>query len=337
MRKFIIAIVFMLGVIFILGRTAEVSDILETLKKANFGIVLLACALVLIWFVNQALAYWVIYRSMEMDERFEHILLLVPAAFFVNVVAPTGGMSGIAVFMAEARRKGISSARVMVANALYVLLDYLGFLAILSLAVIVMFRRNTFNTLELAPAMFILALIAILGFLLYQAMRSSVAFGNALAYMARQVNRLLWPFLHREYIAEYRAHDFAHDASGGLHRLRHKPRGLLLPALLAFNSKLMLLIIFALSFAAFDVPVSPGTIIVGYSIGFLFTAASPTPGGLGIVEGVLPLVLSTMWIPLGTGAVITLAFRAFTFWLPLLIGMAAFNWLGRGQEKRVIA
>lgn len=337
MRKFIVAIVVMLGVVFILGRTSEVNDILETLKKANYSIVLLAAGLVVAWLINQALAYWVIYRSMEMEERFENLLLLVPSAFFVNVVAPSGGMSGIAVFVAEARRKGISSARVMVANALYVMLDYMGFLAILGLAVVVMFRRNTLNSWELAPALFIIALLSVLGFLMYQGMRSSLAFGNALAFMARQFNRLLWPFLHRDYIAEYRAHEFAHDAAGGLRRLRSQPRGLLLPALLALNSKLLLLVIFALSFAAFQVPLSLGTIVVGYSIGFLFTAVSPTPGGLGIVEGVLPLVLSTMWVPLGTATVITLTFRALTLWLPLLIGMATFNWMGREHKRQVTA
>jgi uncharacterized membrane protein YbhN (UPF0104 family) len=50
---------------------------------------------------------------------------------------------------------------------------------------------------------------------------------------------------------------------------------------------------------------------------------------MGFVEGILPLALHTMTVPLTQAVLITLAFRALTLWLPLLVGAIAFRLLQR--------
>jgi uncharacterized protein (TIRG00374 family) len=169
---------------------------------------------------------------------------------------------------------------------------------------------------------FIAAVIVIL---LYLGMRSATALGRALAWMARWVNWIMRFFTHKEYLSEQRAYAFAHDAAEGLHELRRNPSALLKPILLALTNKALLITILLLTFLAFQVPFSVGTLIAGFSIGYLFLIVSPTPSGIGIVEGVLTLALSSLSVPLGAAAVITLAYRGITFWTPLLFGMVAFR------------
>lgn len=337
MRKFAFALILMLAVIFVMARTAEVSSIIDTLKEADWRFIVLAVFVLGVWFLTTALCYWSIYRAMDMEEKLGHLALTAAGAYFVNVVAPSGGVGGIAVFASEAKRKGISRARVMVATAVVVLMDYIGFMIMLGLGLIVLWRRSSISSTELVATAFMVTFISVLGSLLYKGMKSAEGLGNTLASMARRLNRMLWPFLHREYIAEYRAHEFAHDASGGLHRLRYQPKGLLLPAALAFLGKLLLVIIFLVTFLAFKVPFSAGTIIGGWSISYLFTIVSPTPGGMGVVEGLLPLSLVTLNVPLGAATVITLMYRGITFWLPLLLGMLAFRWLVREEKAQAFA
>ena len=337
MRKFVFALFLMLAVTFIMARTAEVSSIIDTLKEADWRFIALAIMIMGAWLLNTALCYWAIYRAMDMEEKLGHLALIAAGAYFVNVVAPTAGVGGIAVFAAEAKRKGISRARVMVATAVVVLLDYIGFMIMLALGLVVLFRRSSISTTELVATAIMVTFITVLGSLLYKGMQSAEALGNTLAAMARRVNRLFWPFLHREYIAEYRAYEFAHDASGGLHRLRYQPKGLLLPAIFAFTGKLLLVLIFMVTFLAFKVPFSTGTIVGGWSISYLFTIVSPTPGGMGVVEGLLPLSLATLNVPLGAATVITLMYRGITFWLPLLVGMLALRWLVRDEKAQAFA
>ena len=54
---------------------------------------------------------------------------------------------------------------------------------------------------------------------------------------------------------------------------------------------------------------------------------SPTPAGIGFVEGVVTLSLVSMTVPVGAAAVVVLGYRAITFWLPLLLGMLAMQWI----------
>jgi glycosyltransferase 2 family protein len=290
-----------------------------------------------LWLGNTALDFWAIYRAMGMDEKLGHLALIFASANFINIVAPSAGVGGIAVFAAEAKRKGYSRARVTVAGAIVVLLDYIGFLLMLALGLIVLIRRSTLSSTELVASAIMVVMVAILGSLLYSGMRSAAALGKTLVAMTRPVNRLLRPFLHREYIAEPRVHEFAQDAADGLHSLRHQPKSLLLPATLALTGKLLLTLIFLLCFLAYNIPFSTGTIVAGWSISYLFTIVSPTPAGIGLVEGVLPLTLTTLNVPLGAATVITLTYRGITFWAPLFLGMLAFRWLVREEKAEVMA
>lgn len=337
MRKFIFAVVLMLAIIFALARTAEIDSIVNTLRRADWRFISLAVIVIGIWLGNNALAYWTLYRSLDMDEKFSHLTLTVAAANFVNIVAPSGGMGGIAVLISEARRKGISQARVTVAGGVITLLDYIGFLIMLGLGITVLIRRSTLSSTEVVASAVMVVLALVLGSLLFIGMRSATALGNTLAAISRLLNRVLRPFIHREYFSEQRAREFAHEAAGGLYRLRHRPKRLLLPGVLAFVGKLLLALIFLLTFLAFKTPFSPGTIVAGWSISYLFTIVSPTPAGIGLVEGLLPLTLTTLNVPLGAATVITLVYRGVTFWLPLCIGMLAFRWLVREEKVEVLA
>jgi len=82
-------------------------------------------------------------------------------------------------------------------------------------------------------------------------------------------------------------------------------------------------------FLAFKVDFSAGTLVAGYSLSTLLAVVSPTPAGIGVVEGTMPLVLSSLRVPIGAATVITLAYRGVTFWMPFLLGIPALRLLSR--------
>jgi uncharacterized membrane protein YbhN (UPF0104 family) len=69
--------------------------------------------------------------------------------------------------------------------------------------------------------------------------------------------------------------------------------------------------------------------VAGFSIGYLFYIVSPTPTGIGFVEGAMTLVLGSLRVPVATAAAIVLAFRGLTLWLTVLYGMLVLRWVGR--------
>jgi uncharacterized protein (TIRG00374 family) len=321
MRKFFFAIALLLGFIFVIARLTEIQNIAETLQRGIWWFLGLALIIEFLWTINCGASFRAIYRAMGIEERIGTLSLIVLAANFMNVVAPSGGVSGLAIFISEARRRNYSSARVAAAGVLYLLFDYLGLIAILVIGLIIMIRRNDLSLVVILASMALVGLTMLFTYLINLGMQSAVSFGNALAKISRIINRIMRPLIHREYLSEAHAHEFAHDAAEGLILMRSQPRSILMPIFFAITNKAALLLIMTLVFLAFKIPISIGTIIACFSIGTLFVIISPTPAGIGVVEGALTLALTSMYISLEDAAVITLSYRGITFWLPMLAGM----------------
>lgn len=334
MRKLVVAVALLIGVIFIITQLADVEAILATLQRGDARFILLAVIVEVAWILNMAATYRAIYRALGMESRIEKLLVLSTAANFLNVVTHSGGVGGMALFISQAGRNGFSRGRVTIASVLYVLFDYAAFICVLTLGLFVLFRRNNLNLAELIASGILVLAAVVIAALLYLGMRSAQKLGAVLAWMARAVNRILRPFLHRDYLSETRAREFAHDAAEGLHEVWKTPTRLLLPASLALISKALLVSILFFLFLAFRVPLSAGTLIAAFSIAYLFFIVSPTPSGLGFVEGALTLALRSMYVPWGDAAVIALTYCGITFWLPLLVGMISFRWIGRAHPSR---
>jgi len=327
MKKFIVFLILFFGAGLVYLSFGELASIVETLQRGNPWFTLLAILFQLSWFAVTGFTYLSLYRTLGMDETLPKMALMTAAANFVSTVMPSAGMGGIAVFINNANRNGQSTGRVTIVSMLFVFFDYLAFLCVLALGLIVLFRRNDLDASEITASLIILAVAMGLGFLLYLGSQSAAALGRALAGMARLVNRVTKPFLHRQYLSEMRAHEFAREMAQDLKSLPPKWDSLILPFLLALAGKTLLMGILAASFLTFAVPLSAGVIIGGFSIAYLFLIVSPTPSGIGIVEGVMPLALTSLNVPWSEAVIITLAYRGITFWLPLGIGAFAFRQL----------
>jgi glycosyltransferase 2 family protein len=325
MKKIIVLMVIFLAVAFVYLSLGEIESIAQTLQKGNFWLILLAIFIQCGWFVIAGLTYLSLYRILGLDGTIQRMTLMSAAANFVNVIAPSAGVGGMAVFISHARRNGQSPGKVTVVSMLFVLLDYIAFLCVLTLGLIVLFRRNDLQASEITASMIMFAIAAGLGSMLYLGSKSATALGNALAWMARLINRLVGPFIHRDYLSETRAHRFAHEMSQDLQSLPERYRSLIRPLGYALANKALMMGILLVSFLSFEVPFTAGTIIGGYSIAYLFLIVSPTPSGIGIVEGIMPLALASLRVPWSQAVIVTLAYRGITFWLPLSVGAVAFR------------
>lgn len=331
MQKFFIILALFLGAMFVYLSFGEIETILQTLKQGIIWFVLLAILIQCGWFLVSGMTYLSLYRLLGMQGNLYEFSLMSTAANFVNIIAPSAGMGGMAVFISNANRNARSPGKATVASMVFVFLDYIAFLVVLTLGLIVLIRRNDLNPSEIAASAIMFAIATTLGILLYLGSRSAKALGNTLAWMARLVNRLALPFLHRPYLSEERACHFAREMAADLQSLPDRLRGLVKPMTLALLNKTLLMGVLMASFLAFRVPFSTGTIIGGFAISYLFLIVSPTPSGIGIVEGVMPLALSSLRVPWSQAVVITLAYRGVTFWFPLGVGALALRILNRGN------
>ncbi len=333
MRKFIVAIVLFLAVALIFLRFSELQNIADILHKSNWVFMTIAFLFELIWLFNCSATFGTLYRLMGLKESRSQLFLLTAAANFVNVVAPSAGIGGVAIFIDSAKRRNMPTGRIVVVGALYVLYDYAALLCMLAVGFVVLIRRNNLNAGELTAAFLLLALAMGMAALLYLGYKSAEQLGKVLAWLSRAVNWVARPFIHRDYLDVEYAHVFAREIAEGVSMLRGQRNGLIWPFLFALNNKALLICVMAFSFLALGTPFSVGTIVGGVSIAQLFVIISPTPSGVGVVEGVLPFALDALRVPWAAAVLITMVFRAVTFWFPLAVGGIAFRFLGSRKKK----
>jgi uncharacterized protein (TIRG00374 family) len=336
MRRLLTALIVLLAVYLVLSRFTELQQVVDTLGRGQWVWLLLALALQFGWLVNSAEMYKSIYRLLGLPGRLIQLLPLSITSNFINTAAPSGGVGGMAIFINDARRRGTSTVRVTIAGVLYLLFDYFGFICVLAVGLVVLFRTHNLTGVELgATAVLLLSALALAG-LLALGVSSPPDFERVLIALARAVNRIVWPILRRPYLSEERAHEFALEAGEGLSALRTDWRHYLLPAALSLMGKAWLIGILSLTFQAFAVPFDAGIVVAGFSIGFLFTIVSPTPSGIGVVEGAMTVALTSLGVPIGAATVITLAYRGLTFWLPFVYGFIALRVLEAQWGKHAV-
>ncbi len=76
-------------------------------------------------------------------------------------------------------------------------------------------------------------------------------------------------------------------------------------------------------FHAFGASPNKAVIVMAYFVGWIANAL-PLPGGIGGVEGGMIGAFAAFGVPVQTAVVAVLAYRAFSFWLPIVPGVAAY-------------
>ena len=332
MRKIVFAIVIFLAIALIILSFGELETILRTLQHAHTRYLILALVLQGAWFLVSGQTCRVIYHILGLKDSLRVLTLLSAAANFVNVVTPSGGMGGFAVFISDADRRGYSPGKATIAGMLVLFFDYFAFLCVLAIGLFIISRRQDLQLSEIIASFIMLAIAAGLGVTLYLGSKSGDKLGNFLAWLARLINKIIHFFIHRDYLSEERAHEFAHEMAQDLKALPNRARDLILPLSYSFSNKAIMILILAASFMCFEVPFDAGTIIGGFAIAYLFLVVSPTPSGIGIVEGVLPLALSSLRVEWSQAVVVTLTYRFVTFWVPFGIGAWALRALHMNED-----
>jgi hypothetical protein len=333
MRAFLLAVLLVFAVAFVFTRLAEVQQVAATLQRGDWRWVGLGFFVALAWIQNIGAKLRAILRALGEQESAFVLASLVLVVNLVSTVTPSAGVGGVAYFMARLRQRGHPLGRAASAAALYLLYDYFAALVVIGLGLVVLIRRNQLGAGEVLASLFLVAFAAAIAFFLYLGMRSAEQFGNALVELGEFGNRLVRPFTKGQpRFDTSRSRVFAQDFASGLELARRSPGGLITPAALALSNKAFLILILFLMFLAFNQPFSTGTLIAAFGINALFSVASPTPGGLGFVEGAMTQVMSANGIPLASATVVTLAYRGITFWFPLLLGFVSFQWEQRAGK-----
>lgn len=329
MRKILIILFTFVAIAIVIISLGELEQTWHTLQQSDLRYMLLLLTLLFLLQVIEGQTYKSLYHLMDMKESLRHLILLASASNFINVVAPSGGFGGVAIFVDDAGKRGNPRGLTAAVGALHIFLEYLAFMVMLALGWVVFIRRNDLQAGEITASIIMFCTMIGMTILIYIGSRSGEQLGKVLGWMAHKANAILWPFIHREYFHEIAAHEFGIEISEGLSMLHLKKRSTMVPFLLSLGVKCIQVTIMAVAFLAFAVPFTLGTIVAAFASAYLFLVVSPTPYGIGFVETLLPLALTSLGVGWENAVIVTLTYRSFTFWFPLLLGGISFRLLQR--------
>jgi phosphatidylglycerol lysyltransferase len=322
----------------VVTRVTEIQNLAQTLAGGLWGWVVVAAILQFLYYVVMTASYQAAFWTVEVRSRLFHLLPVTFAAIFVNVVAPSGNVSGMALWADDAARRGESPARTTAGALLQLIVDFTAFTLVLAIGMIYLFLQHDLKIYEIVGALIL--------FLLTLALSSVLALGLWQPELLRKL--LLWvkyvanglakrlkraDFFGDEWV-ERNAAEYT-DASAAIARY---PKRLVRTLGILFVAHLVDLASLYVLFLAFQYPIHLGALVAGYAMGILFWIVSPTPQGIGVVEGMMTLVFTSLGVPAAVAATVTLAFRGLTFWLPMLIGFIILRWVPTfGVEERSLS
>jgi uncharacterized protein (TIRG00374 family) len=302
----------------IVSRFDELSDFSLILTKGNLLWVLAAVVLQLLYYVATSASYQAAFTTVGIDSRLRDLFPLLFGVLFVNVVAPTGGASGVALFVEDGVRHGQSPVRTAAAIVIQFIISLIAFTVILAAGLAYLASQNRLQFYYLvASVILLLGIIFMSGVILLATRRPAMLrlilgrLQSGINWAAGKVKQI--PALSDEWIDRHVAEFEEAGAAITAH-----PIGLV-------NALWILLLAHLVNIAGLDAlflafSQSIGSLVAGYSVGFLFLFVSITPQGVGIVEGVMPVVFGSLGVPSGIATLTVLAFRGLTFWLPLALG-----------------
>ncbi len=319
-RRWIFGLLVVAFVWVVVSRFAQIKEFRDTLAQGRWQFVLLAGLSQIIYFVVFSASYQAAFATVGVRSRVRDLLPVTLSSLFINVVAPSGGMAGAALFIDDLGQLGQPKAHITIGAFLQLIADYLSFLLVLLVGLVYLFTQHDLKTYEVIASLILVALTLGLAGIPALSLWHPAYLHRLMTWFQGLANRLAGRLKRGDWFSQDWAERTAAEFSEAAAAAAERPWYLFRTIGIALAAHLMNIVTLDLVFQAFRQPIDLWPLVAGYAIAILFLIVSITPQGIGVVEGVLTLTLTSMGISPAVSASIALVFRGITFWLPLVLG-----------------
>lgn len=290
-----------LAIYFFRHESHEISNILPLFQQSHA--VWIACGLTLtaIYILLQAGMYVFSFKTVNEHVSLKKCLSLFLKRNLISVFLPGGGVTSLGFFSKNIERGNVKKSNIILASTLY---GFVGILSVVLVAIPVviwmaLFSQASFNAgIALGITMLFLALIIL-------AVRSFWQKGKVYKIILQYYPQVesIW--------ADVRENQYS---TKGFFTT------VFLSVLIEFTGMAHMLI----AMAALGLTIRVDAAVTGYIVATLFLLISPFLRGMGAIELSMGVLLTHFGYSTTEAISITLLYRTFEFWLPLLSGVFSF-------------
>lgn len=300
------------------AKRADIPATWDALRGASAAWTTVAVGLAGLAMVNQMLLHRASQRSLGLRIPTRDVWGATNAAFFVNAVAKSGGLAGVVAFTSTSKRHRQPRSTTIAAYLVVTVLVQWGFALSLLAALIVLNTGGRVTTTEVVASlvfgMYTLGLAVAVGAAFHS--RRTLRLVHALPVRVVRVVR-------RDRSAPPVDHQAADALFDSLQSLRRSPRLVVGTVGHAIGVQVIEVAMLWTTLRAVGADVGPAVAIVAYSVAVMFLIASILPGGVGLVEASLAVVLAGYGLPVGTIAAAVVVYRVIELWIPFTVGAIA--------------
>jgi phosphatidylglycerol lysyltransferase len=295
------ALFIILASLFVFHQKQELRNVRNTLAEANNYWILAGLALVGFYIFVQGVMYVTSFASINIRLKLWDAIILFLKRNFISLFLPAGGVASMAFFTKEIERDGVTRSQIYYASSIRA---FVGILSVVVVAIPAFLFVVSGGSLGIGSWIALAGVILLL-LLMFYGYFSIMSKGRIHSILVK------WFPKAEMFIEELKANKINH---------RQFINTVLVSVLIEFIGIAHVYI----SIVALNLNVSFSTAVIAYLVVVIFLIISPFLRGLGAIEVSMAYVLVKSGFSNVDSIAITILFRFFEFWLPLLSGIVSF-------------
>jgi uncharacterized membrane protein YbhN (UPF0104 family) len=305
------------GAWFLLTRSGDLLAAVGSVASLGPEILPIGLGFVAIGVVNRGNQTRQAFRLVGIPVGLAPMVELSASSYATNKVVKSCGAAGLLTFLADARRRGHSRAKVVAAYMSVKLAETIALCGLIAVAVLTGIATGALHGAALYAALASLAYAVVVSITLL-VVASSRSTADAAGRLARRATSRIRVWLHRP--EPDPGPSAGHELVDALARLRSDPISGVPLLVSAVAGKVIGVACLALVLTGVGAGIGlPATALL-YTLTLMASMIGPFPAGIGVAEASLGALLVARGVPAPTAAAAVIAFRLLDLWLPLLAG-----------------
>lgn len=311
-KELIAVLVILLAFVFFRNERKELAAIIPQLRAANLTWVAVGVGITIVYIVLQGLMYVQSFKAIGLSINLRIAIDLFLKRNLLSVFLPAGGISSLAYTTTQLRKRNLNTTQIHQAGALY---GYVGLLTVFLIGVPVILYTvwHNKNFGDAWISLLVLGLLLGVVFWLVSSFRTHKGIYRWVELkfpaVASNIDEIFSGEVKLKYLFGTMFASMVVECCGIAH---------------AFVSMYALGLDHSFEAAA-----------IAYTVSVVLMIVSPFLRGLGAVELTMLYIFKAYGYSQAEGLGITILYRVFEFWLPLILGLLAFAWRGKQLLARI--
>lgn len=318
----------------------DIGHSLQDLGRVNTYALLLMIPLQALNYHAYTRLYQKFLRILHHKLDYKFLLKVTLELNFVNHVFPSGGVSGFSYFSLRLKERRVSAAKSALCQMMRFVLTFGTYLLLLFIGLFALSIRGGASNMTIlitCSLAFMVLFLSVVGVYIIGSKQRIEDFTGALARAVNYIIHFVRPG-HPETLNLRRVRSLFGDLHDNYVLLSGNKQQLKSPAAYAMLANITELLTLYVVYIAYGNYVNIGAVIIAYALANFAGLIAILPGGVGVYEGLMTIVMVSAGVPAGLALSVTVMYRVLNMVLSLPLGYyfyhGALNTVGSEEFDR---